>query len=137
MQGSRDLNDLYEFYRRPEFTIHGGPAMVRFLDLVADILRSKQVYFGTSLTKLVLARVGTWPESQDHPSVGVWTDGRVFYLGYQEGWRDGPFYRRREDNISCSIEHARAALLELLARLKPAEAEPGAAPDPDGGSGLQ
>jgi hypothetical protein len=130
MQGSRDLNDLYEFYRRPEFAIHGGPAMVRFLGLVADILRSKRVYFGTSHTRLSLSRVGTWPESQEHPSVGVWTDGRVFYLSYQEGWHDGPFYRRREDNISCSIEHARAALLELLARLKPAEAEPHAAPDP-------
>jgi hypothetical protein len=124
MQGSRDINDLYEFFRRPEFTTHGGPAMVRFLDLVADILRAKRVYFGTSLTKLWLSRVGTWPESQDHPSVGVWTDGRVFYLDYREGWQDGPFYRSRADSVSCPIEHARAALLELLARLKPADAGP-------------
>ncbi|HEY1189351.1 MAG TPA: hypothetical protein VGE74_16985 [Gemmata sp.] len=129
MQGSRNLNDLYEFYRRPELTIHGGPAMVRFLGLVAGILRAKQVHFGTSLTRLVLARVGTGPERQNQPSVSVWSDGRVFYLGYGEGRQDGPFYRSRMENVSCSIEHARTALLELLARLKPAEAEPGAAPD--------
>ena len=133
MQGSRDLSNVYEFYRDPEFTTLGGPAMVRFLDLVADILRAKQVYFGTSHARLFLSRVGTWPECRDHPSVGVWTDGRMFYLSYEEGWQDGPFYRSREDHLSCSIEHARAALLDLLARLKPVAADPTTATDPGGG----
>jgi hypothetical protein len=119
MHGSRDIEDLYAFYRSPEFAIHGGPAMVRFLDLVADILRSRLVYFGTSHTQLILSRVGTYPECADEPSIGVYADGDRFDFVYSERWQDGPYFRMREERVRCTIEHARAALLELLARLKP------------------
>ena len=124
MQGSREIADLYEFYRRPEFAIHGGPEMVRFLDSVADILRSKSVYFGTSHMRLCLSRVATWPECQEEPSILIFADGRYVNLSYFESWQDGDYFRIREDSIRCPAERARAALLELLARLKPAEAEP-------------
>jgi hypothetical protein len=122
MEGSRAIEDLYEFYRRPEFSIHGGQAMVRFLDLVADILHAKLLYFGTSHMRMGLSCEATWPERQDRPSVTVWADGQTYYLAYHETWQDGPLRRGREDRIVCTIEYARGALMELIARLKPADA---------------
>src|SRR5688500_18334616 len=106
MHGSRDIEDLYAFYRSPEFANHGGPAMVRFLDLVADILPSRLVYFGTSHTQLLLSRVATYPECADEPSIGVYADGDRFDLVYSERWQDGPYFRTREDRVRCTIEHA-------------------------------
>jgi hypothetical protein len=96
--------------------------MVRFLDLVADILQAKLLYFGTSLTKMGLSCAATWQERQERPSVTIWADGQTYYLAYRESWQDGPLWRAREDHIVCTIEHARSALLELIARLKPADA---------------
>lgn len=119
MEGERSLDAVYAFYRRPEFASHGGPEMVRFLDAVADMLTTRLVYFGTSHTRLWLSKA-LWPESSVQPSVGVWADGRYFNFVYHESWEDGPLFRTREDGIRCTLEHAREALLELLARLKPA-----------------
>jgi hypothetical protein len=122
MEGSRAIEDLYEFYRRPEFSIHGGQAMVGFLDLVADILHAKLLYFGTSLTRMGLSCAATYQERQERPQVTVWADGQTYYLAYHESWRDGPLHRAREDRISCTIEYAQSAFMELVARLKPADA---------------
>jgi hypothetical protein len=119
MHGSREIEDLYKFYRSPETAKYSGPAMVQFLDLVADILQSKLVYFGTSHESLGLSRVGTYPESWQEPSVWISADGDRFNLVYAERWQDGPYFRMREDHVRCTIEHVRTALLELLARLKP------------------
>jgi hypothetical protein len=130
MHGVRDLEVVYAFYRQPEFAKHGGPEMVRFLDSVADILRAKLLYFCTSHMRLFLSRIATHPEFVDHPSVGVFADGKYVNLSYSESWQDGEFFRTREDGIRCPVERARVALLELLARLKPADAEPAASPDP-------
>jgi hypothetical protein len=129
MEGVRELEKVFAFYRQPEFAKHGGPEMVRFLDAVADILQAKLVYFGTSHMRLCLSRVGTWPECQEQPSILIFADGQYVNLSYIESWRDGDYFRTREDGIRCPAEQARAALLELLARLKPAEAEPVAAPN--------
>ena len=59
------LEDAYAFYRRPEFVVHGGPEMIKFLDSVADILKAKVLYFGTSHLRLSLSRVenGRSPKS--------------------------------------------------------------------------
>ena len=122
MHGSRAIEDLYEFYRRPEFANHGGPAMVQFLDSVADILSTKLVYFGTSHMSLTLSRMATYPECAQEPLVAVRIDGLYIDFVYAESWQDAPFFRRREDSIRCTIEHARGALLELLARLKTVKA---------------
>jgi hypothetical protein len=118
MHGSRDIEDLYAFYRSPEFVHHGGPQMVRFLDVVADRLQSKLVYFGTSHTMLWLFRVATYDESHEHPAIRIYADCDQFDFAYQESWQDGPYFRLREEHTRCTIEHARAALLEMLARLK-------------------
>ncbi|HVK11617.1 MAG TPA: hypothetical protein VM597_22790 [Gemmataceae bacterium] len=122
MHGVRDLDVVYDFYRHPDFASHGGPEMVQFLDSVADILRSKLLYFGTSHLRLFLSRVATYPEFTDHPSVGVYAHDKYVNLWYSESWQDGEFFRTREDGIRCPLERGRGALLELLARLKPAEA---------------
>ena len=132
MEGVRDLDVIYAFYREPEHARHGGPEMVRFLDAVADILRAKRVYLGTSHLRLSLSRAATYPESSEQPSIMVFADGRYVNLSYFESWRDGELFRTREDGIRCPAERARAALLELLARLKPADAEPDAAADGGG-----
>jgi hypothetical protein len=126
------LGEIIADYRRSPLCDLGGEAMARFLEAVADVLRSKVLYYSISHSRLGLSKFGAYPERQEHPYVGVETDGRVFYLNYYEGWKDKEFHRSRTDNISCTIEHARAALLELLARLKPAEAEPVPSPDPAG-----
>lgn len=128
MHGARDIEVVYAFYRQPEFAKHGGPEMVRFLDSVADILRAKLVYFGTSHMNMFLSRIATYPEFRDHPLVVVFADGKYVNLTYSESWKDGEFFRTREDRIRCPAERAPAALLELLARLKPADAEPDTAP---------
>jgi hypothetical protein len=124
MEGVRELDEVYAFYRRPEHARHGGPEMIRFLDSVADLLRAKLVYFGTSHLRLCLSRVGTWPESVEEPSIMIFADGRYVNLSYFESWHDGDYFRTREDGIRCPAERARAALQELLARLKPAGAGP-------------
>jgi hypothetical protein len=51
-------------------------------------------------------------------------------LTHFESWQDGDLFRTREDGIRCPADWARAALMELLARLKPRSAEAGAAVDP-------
>ena len=61
--------------------------------------------------------------------MGVYADGKYVNLWYTESWQDGDYFRTREDSIRCPAEQARAALLELLARLKPARAERPAPPD--------
>jgi hypothetical protein len=124
MQGVRSLDEVYNFYRQPEYAIHGGPEMIRFLDAVSDILKEKLVYFGTSLMRLCLSRVATWPECQEQPSVLVFADGQYVNLSYHESWQDGDLFRTREDGIRCPADRARSALLELLARLKPTDAPP-------------
>jgi hypothetical protein len=129
MRGVRELEEVYAFFSQPEFAKHGGPDMVRFLDSVADILRAKLVCFGTSHLRLVLSRAATYPESAEQPSVLVCAAGRYVNLSYHESWYDGDLIRTREEGIRCPAEQARAALLEMLARLKPAEAERGAAAD--------
>src|SRR4051812_18126782 len=110
MQGGRELEEVYAFYRRPEFAPHGGPEMVRFLDSVADILRTRLLYFGTSHLRLSLSRVGTWPECQEVPSILIFTDGQHVNLSYLESWQDGDDFRTREDGIRCPVGRARAAL---------------------------
>lgn len=129
MHGERDLEVVYDFYRQPECARHCGPDMIRFLDTVADILRAKLLYFGTSHMRLFLSRISTYPEFMDSPSVGVYADGKYVNLWYTESWQDGDYFRTREDSIRCPAERARAALLEMLARLKPAGSEPHPAPD--------
>ncbi|CAN5456524.1 hypothetical protein BH11PLA2_BH11PLA2_32100 [soil metagenome] len=124
MHGVRDLETVYAIYRQPEFAIHGGAEMVRFLDSVADILLSKLLYMSTSHMRLFLSRVATYPEFMEHPSVWVFADGKYVSLSYSESWQDGDYFRTREDAIRCPAAQARTALLELLARLKPADAEP-------------
>ena len=129
MEGVRDLDLVYAFYREPDHVLHGGPEMVRFLDSVADILRAKRVYLGTSHMRLSLSRAATYPESSQQPYIMVFADGRYVNLSYHERWEEGDLVRTREEGIRCPAGQARAALLELLARLKPARAEPGAAAD--------
>jgi hypothetical protein len=130
MEGVRELEKVYDFYHQQEFAKHGGPEMVRFLDSVADILRAKLVYFGTSHLRLSLSRASTWPECMEQPSIVVFADRQYVNLSYHEQWQDGDLFRTREESIRCPTGQARAALQELLARLKPMAAEPGPAPDP-------
>lgn len=125
MEGVRSLDAIYEFYRRPEFARLGGPEMVRLLDTVADVLVAKLVYFSTSHTRLWLSKAAHGPQAGEQPSVGVWADGRYYNFSFTESWADGPYLRTREDHIRCTIEHARGALLEMLARLKPADSPAG------------
>src|SRR5262249_42858388 len=112
----------YAFYRLPEFAKRGGPEMVRFLDSVADILRAKQLYFGTSHLRLSLSRVWTGSGCLEWPSIIVYADGKYVHLAYYEAWDEGDLRRPREGPLRCPAAGARAALLELLARLKPADA---------------
>ncbi len=67
--------------------------MVRFLDSVADILRAKLVYLGTSHTQLFLSRIATYPEFMDEPSVGVHADNMYVNVWYTESWQDGELFR--------------------------------------------
>ena len=98
------LGEIIADYRRSPLCDLGGEVMARFLESVADVLRSKVLYYSISHSRLGLSKFGASPERQEHPYVGVETDGRVFYLNYHEGWKDRQFYRSRTDNISCSIE---------------------------------
>jgi len=115
------IDDIYEFYREQKLAKRsGGKEMVQLLDMVADILRSKVLFFSTSHTKLWISKIATYPECVEHPAVGIYSDGLMIDFDYHESWRDGPFFRRREEAIRCELEHAKTALLEMLARLKPA-----------------
>ncbi len=118
MEGVRSLDDIYSFYRHDEAAEYCRSTMLRFLDLVADVLRSKPLYYSLSHARLGLSSFGTWAESSQHPSILISADDRWVMLGYYESWEDGPFFRTREDGIKCPVENARAALLEMLARLK-------------------
>ena len=124
MRGSRDLEELYAFYREPKTARRGGTEMIRFLDSVADILRAKLVYYGTSHETLFLTLAANYPECNERPTVHVQASGRFMNLSYQEHWKDGDYLRSRWESNRCPAEQARAAFLELIARLKPADAEP-------------
>lgn len=118
MEGVRSLDEVYAFYRHDDSTAHCRSTMLQFLDSVADVLRSKPLYYSTSLSRLGISLFGTWAESSQHPSILISSDDRWIILAYYESWEDGPFYQTREDAIKCPVESARAGLLEMLARLK-------------------
>jgi hypothetical protein len=123
MEGVRDLDEIFAFYHHEECVRFSAPAMVRFLELVADVLKTKKLYYSTSHARLGLSRYATFAESSRHPSICICADESRYSLVYYECWEDGPFVRTRQDSISCDLEHARAALLEVLARLNPDYAE--------------
>ena len=118
MEGVRSLDEIYAFYRDDETADHCRLTMLRFLDLVADVLRSKPIYYGTSHARLGLSRYGTWAESSQNPSIMIAPDCKYVILTYYESWDDGPFFRSRDETIKCLVEDSRAALLEMLARLR-------------------
>jgi hypothetical protein len=118
MEGVRSLDEIYAFYREDEAAGYCRSTMLRFLDLVADVLRSRPLYYSTSHARLGLSRYATWAEMRQHPSVMVSADYKWVILTYYESWDDGPFFRSRDENIKCLVEDGRAALLEMLARLR-------------------
>jgi hypothetical protein len=121
MEGVQSLDEIYDFYRNDEVAKQRGQSLVmlQFLDLVADVLRSRKLCYGTSHLRLGLSRFGSWAEPGQQPSILISADGEKYVcLSYLEGWDDGPFYRSRWDSIKCRLEHSRAALLEMLARMK-------------------
>jgi hypothetical protein len=118
MEGVRSLDEIYAFYHEDETANDCRSTMLRFLDLVADVLRSKPLYYSTSHARLGLSRYDTWAEKISHPSIMVSADARWVSVTYSESWDDGPFFRSRDENIRCLVEHGRAALLEMLARLR-------------------
>jgi hypothetical protein len=118
MEGVRSLDEIYAYYREDEMAAHCRSTMLRFLDLVADVLRSRPLYYGTSHARLSLSRYGAWPENSQNPSITVCTDSKWVIVTHYESWDDGPFFRSRAESIKCRMEHSRAALLEMLARLR-------------------
>ena len=118
MEGIRSFDEIYAFYRDDEITDFCRSTMLPFLDLVADVLKSKPLFYGTSHAQLSLSRYGTWAESSQHPSVLIFADHPFILLTYHEAWEDGPYFRSRADGIKCPVEHARGPLLEMLARLR-------------------
>jgi hypothetical protein len=108
------LNDVYAFYRKDELNDPQAQTMIRFLDLVDDILKSKHLRYGTSCYRLCFCRM----DGSEDTDIVVTADGDHVKLRYNEHWDDGRFQRLRSDEIYCRIEDARAALLEVIARLK-------------------
>ena len=118
MDGVRSLDEIYAFYRDDKTIDYSRSTMLRFLDLVADVLRSKPLFYSTSHARLGISRFGTWTESTENPSIMIVPDDRWVSLVYHESWDDGLLIRKRWDEIKCLVENARTPLLEMLARLR-------------------
>jgi hypothetical protein len=131
MENAKSLDEIYAFYRKDEPNEPSAQTMIRFLDLVADTLRTKCLNYGIGHYRLVIERLD---ELQADPSrfrtyppypmdystrIVVCADTNYYLnLSYDEHWDDGPFQRKRSDQIYCRVEEARPALSEMLARLK-------------------
>ena len=119
MEGVRSFDEIYAFYRDDEVTDFCRATMIPFLDLVADVLRSKPLFYGTSRAQLSLSRYGTWTESSRNPSILIFADHPYVMFSYHEMWEEGgEYFRWRNEGIKCRVQDAPKALLEMLARLK-------------------
>jgi hypothetical protein len=118
MEGVQSFDAIYAFYRDDEVTDFCRATMLPFLDLVADILKAKRLFYGTSHAQLNISRYGTWAALNQHPSILVSADHPFILLTYHEVWPDGTYFRSRLDGIKCPVEYGRAALIEMLARLR-------------------
>jgi hypothetical protein len=116
-----DVDGAISQYRMPplEGQFGEGEVMAHLLESCRDLLGPLKLFWCTSLSTLWLSRHPDYQESTRQPAVGVWTDGVMVELTYQESWQDGPLFRVREDRARCRPEHARPALAEFVNRLQP------------------
>jgi len=122
MHGVRGHGGGLRILPQPEVSpSKAGQRMVRFLASVADIRRAKLLYFGNVRPAPV-----TVPHPPDVPEFMATVSGRVRRRPTTSTvvlriWAGRRVFRTRETGSPPGgpLAHGRAALLELLARLKP------------------
>jgi hypothetical protein len=116
MESVQSLDDIYLYYQR-----HDSEApfqtMIQFLDLIGDVLRSKDLRYVTSCGRLVV-----YPNSTDiSESASILVNAEregVMSLTYQVHWDDGPLCQRwRDEGVRRPVAEARHALIGMLERL--------------------
>ncbi len=125
----RSFDDVYAFFSSDYVQKHDHGRMLNVLGHVEDLLRSKRLCLGQSHNHLTISKYESYEDRQSNPGVVIWCDGTMCDVIYSEYWDDGPYFRRREEAIRCEVTHVRAALAEMLARLKAEPVTP-SAPEP-------